>query len=1102
MKRKRILACIVALAILCASASVALGAFVAPGTAYASPATPTATDFTINAGSDPWGTAFDSSGNVWVAVPGCDPSPYCSTGTPPGRLDVYNPQASSWVTSHQLPAGFGQPLFVAFDKQGRAWFPMPMTNSLGMYNPSNNTYSQWVVPTAGSGPWGVAIDSKGVVWFTEHYSNKIGSFNPSTQTFTEIATPASNSVPYGITVDSSDNVWFTENSDAVALIAEYTTGGVLKEYKIRNGSTSGVTPHMITIDQNGNVWWSEGWATAVGRLVLSQATPGTNNGVTEYPYQSACGSCSHTSGITADANGYIWFTDSLQGIYGYLNSNGSGSLSIVNTPSSGGHPHDGLNAGPNNVIWFTEEFANKLGKITGGPSGGGTGGTPTPVPSPSPTSTPPANGAVLAQDTFHRTDQSFWGTASDGQTWGADANVASAFSVANNTGLVTNAGLSYSAVLGPSITDSDVVLTGSISNFANNNFGPVLRFTDGNNWYKAYIDGINLVIQKKVNGTATIIQTAPFAATASTQYALRFRAVGTTLSAKVWATAGSEPSGWTTTITDSSLTGGQDGVRVLSSGATTTINSFVATSLTSGGSTPTPTPTTPPTPTITPSPTSTPPANGATLAQDTFHRANQSFWGTASDGQTWGADANAASAFSVANNTGLVTNADLSYSAVLGPSIADSDALLTGSINNFTNNNFGPIVRFTDGNNWYKAYIDGVSLVIQKKVNGVATIIQTVPFAATASTQYALRFRAVGTTLSAKVWATAGSEPSGWTATVTDSSLTSGQDGVRVLSSGAVTTINSFVATSLTGGGTTTPTPTPTSTSPTPTPTSAAPTPTPTSAAPTPTSTPPANGATLAQDTFHRANQSFWGTASDGQTWGADANATTAFSVANNTGLVTNASLSYSAVLGPAIADSDALLTGSINNFTNNNFGPVLRFTDGNNWYKAYIDGVSLVIQKKVNGVTTVIKTVPFAATASTQYALRFRAVGTTLSAKVWATAGSEPSSWTTTITDSSLTSGQDGVRVLASGATITINSFVATSLSSGGTTTPAAATPTPRPTATPSPTPTPRPTATPGATPTPRPTATPSPTPQPTPTSGVTPTPTTASTPTPTPTP
>ncbi len=50
-------------------------------------------------------------------------------------------------------------------------------------------------------------------------------------------------------------------------------------------------------------------------------------------------------------------------------------------------------------------------------------------------------------------------------------------------------------------------------------------------------------------------------------------------------------------------------------------------------------------PTLSPSPSVTPsPTAGVTLAQDTFQRANQTYWGTASDGQKWGGDANSSHA--------------------------------------------------------------------------------------------------------------------------------------------------------------------------------------------------------------------------------------------------------------------------------------------------------------------------------------------------------------------------------------------------------------------------------------------------------------------------
>ena len=332
-------------------------------------------------GNNPWGTAFDAGGRVWVALPGCDPSPSCASSTPPGKLARFDPAVNAWSNVVTLPAGFGQPLFVAVDSSGNVWFTMPVTNTIGRFDPSTSTVAQWSVPTTAGGPWDLAIDGNGIVWFTEHYVNKIGSFDPTSQTFSEVSTPATNSNPYGITVDAANNIWFTENNDAVALIGEYTKDRVLNEYKIRNTSTAGtgLTPHMITIDHLGNVWWSEGWVHGVGTLNVAAAQTGTNNGVTEYFYSPTCGGCgSHTSGIAADSHGLIWVSDSLQNTIGSIPV-GGGTFTFDDSPS--GHPHDGLNVDSRDRIWFDEEFANKLAE---GIQISTTTTTTTTIPPPSP----------------------------------------------------------------------------------------------------------------------------------------------------------------------------------------------------------------------------------------------------------------------------------------------------------------------------------------------------------------------------------------------------------------------------------------------------------------------------------------------------------------------------------------------------------------------------------------------------------------------------------------------------------------------------------------------------------------------------------------------
>jgi outer membrane protein assembly factor BamB len=192
----------------------------------------------------------------------------------------------------------------------------------------------------------------------------------------------------------------------------------------------------------------------------------------------------------------------------------------------------------------------------------------------------PSPGTILGQDTFQRPNQALWGTASDGQTWVGNANTLTNFSINTDMGEVTGSGASgYSAILGPKATDAEVLFSGSISAFNSTNLAALLHFTDTNNYYKAFIDGSNLVIVKKVNGTLTRLASHSFAATANQSYTVRFNVTGGTLSAKVWQTGTPEPGNWMVSTIDSSLASGYCGLLpYLQKGVIASISSFLATS--------------------------------------------------------------------------------------------------------------------------------------------------------------------------------------------------------------------------------------------------------------------------------------------------------------------------------------------------------------------------------------------------------------------------------------------------------------------------------------------------------------------------------------------
>jgi hypothetical protein len=188
--------------------------------------------------------------------------------------------------------------------------------------------------------------------------------------------------------------------------------------------------------------------------------------------------------------------------------------------------------------------------------------------------------SVLAQDTFQRMNQQFWGHSLDGRMWMGDANVQQSFTIQDATGQIkADRKTTFDALLGPLQTNVNVLVSGSVNRFGDGvNFGVVLRWKDPNNWYKAFIDGDHLSILKRVNGQATLLRAIPFVAQVGQVYSLRFQSVGVMLFASVWRHDQTEPAQWQIVLSDMDLTSGQAGLRVLvAPGTVMNVFSFLAT---------------------------------------------------------------------------------------------------------------------------------------------------------------------------------------------------------------------------------------------------------------------------------------------------------------------------------------------------------------------------------------------------------------------------------------------------------------------------------------------------------------------------------------------
>ena len=304
----------------------------------------------------PWAIALDAPhGYVWVAEPGCEPLPTCPSAFP-STIGQYAFSDGTFIQDFTEPKGYTSPFFIVADATGHLWFTQPTSDAIGEFDSINDVWQQWSVKKD-SQPYDLTLDTHGNLWFTEFGGNQIGFFNTATHALVETPVPTLASDPYGITIDNKGTAWFAENRNAVSQIGSFatTTNGKIT---IAEHPVTALRPHLITTDKAGNVWFSEGFT---GYISEYNPVDGTNRRFLVYP-----GTCldvntctgTHISGIRADDNGNIWFSDSLSQRIGYLVPSTGQVVTRTVPPNS--HPHDGLILDNDGRVWFTEQDALTL----------------------------------------------------------------------------------------------------------------------------------------------------------------------------------------------------------------------------------------------------------------------------------------------------------------------------------------------------------------------------------------------------------------------------------------------------------------------------------------------------------------------------------------------------------------------------------------------------------------------------------------------------------------------------------------------------------------------------------------------------------------------
>jgi hypothetical protein len=180
---------------------------------------------------------------------------------------------------------------------------------------------------------------------------------------------------------------------------------------------------------------------------------------------------------------------------------------------------------------------------------------------------------LVAEDTFERPDQPFWGVSSSGQVWQRGvSNEGAHFSIESDAGQIVGTQGTATALLGSRLPDEEIVARLTCQRFVGGtNMGVVVRWLDAEHWYKGYLDGSELVLFKETATQTLRLGAVPFVAESGVPYTLRVRVQGSTFFVKAWPSFGAEPADWLLVTSDSgaSWSTGFGGLRMYLQGQTT-----------------------------------------------------------------------------------------------------------------------------------------------------------------------------------------------------------------------------------------------------------------------------------------------------------------------------------------------------------------------------------------------------------------------------------------------------------------------------------------------------------------------------------------------------
>jgi len=220
-----------------------------------------------------------------------------------------------YIDEYDVPTSNSAPLALTVDRNGIIWFTESNATKLARFDPSTETFKEYVVPGAGD-MWGITIDAAGNIWLTQYSlkgsinpggaiepggRGRLIRFNPNDGNFTVVNLPTPGAFPFRVTSDSEGRIWFTELLGNQ--IGYYdASSGKLQEYGV---PTEFAGPADLTFDSHGVLWFTEAYNGSVAKF-----DPDSNRFV-EYHFSSIDPTqyVGSPVGISVTRDGIVWVGD-------------------------------------------------------------------------------------------------------------------------------------------------------------------------------------------------------------------------------------------------------------------------------------------------------------------------------------------------------------------------------------------------------------------------------------------------------------------------------------------------------------------------------------------------------------------------------------------------------------------------------------------------------------------------------------------------------------------------------------------------------------------------------------------------------------------------